>query len=70
MIQWPCNKKEIFPKEHNPLNIPDITYSRNVVERIASVPVGNQFAISTREGLKIFKCVGIQKPSNVKVKDK
>lgn len=60
---WKFVKEEKAPTE-------DVTYSRNILEKIASLPIDHQFAINTREGTKIFKCVTIQKPSEVKIKDK
>lgn len=76
-ISWPWalgkrqeNERErIYLGDISP-EIPDITGTRNLLERIASVPIGRKFGIATREGTKVFLCTGIQKPSDVKIKNK
>lgn len=41
--------------------IEDVSQTRNIQEKLASISPGSGFMIATREGFKVFKCIEIRK---------
>lgn len=65
------NKKvSVNEPSHIPRTIEDITYVRNLQEKLASLDVGQTFALATRTGMHLFKKTSIQPSENVKDKSK
>ena len=56
-----CSSGRILPK------LEDITMTRNIQERLASMELGHFFAVATREGHKVFQLVRIEPYTKKKI---
>lgn len=50
----------VFGGQRSHRKIEDISYVRNVQEKLASIEVGQQFGLATREGIRVFKLIEIR----------
>jgi len=53
-------KENMVLKNKQTAKMEDLTYTRNLQEKLASLEVGQCFALASRQGLHIFKLMRIQ----------